>query len=127
MAKSFVKKIEKAKWCCGIRPVTKEDKWCKIRMHEENKEGDAPWGYIVTVPYLPKQTTLLEGIDGCIIRTKKHCGKFLLQVIPKKFYPDYTMVSLERDEPNVRGTKKDKKKKYQILNIRNLNKLQRNW
>ena len=95
---------------CEIRPVTKSDKWCQRR---------------VPRPYLPKQNTWLDGINGRIVRSKKHCGKLLLQVIMKsEDNPQYGVGSFARHEPNVSVYKRrrNKKKLYRILNIRNLDK-----
>lgn len=111
---------------CEIRPVTKSDKWCQRKVPRNGQLiGEAPFGYIVTIPYLPKQNIWLEGINGHIVRSKKHCGKLLLQVIMKSEYnPQYGVGSFARHEPNVSVYKKrrNKKKLYRILNIRNLDK-----
>ena len=111
---------------CEIRPVTKNDKWCQRRVPRNGElVGDAPFGYIVTIPYLPNQNTFLEGIDGRIVRSKKHCGKLLLQVIMKNDdNPQYGIGSFTRHEPNrsAKNRKKSKTKIYRIWNIRNLDK-----
>lgn len=109
-----------------VRPVTKSDKWCQIKIPRNGELiGDAPFGYIVTIPYLPNQKTFLENVDGYIVRTKKHCGMLLLQVIMKKGWtPAYGINSFTRHEPNASCNKrKNKKKLYRILNIRNLGKI----
>ena len=63
---------------CEIRPVTKFDKWCQRKMPKgQIPVGDAPWGYVVTIPYCPNENTFLDNVDGYIVRTKKHCGNLL--------------------------------------------------
>lgn len=108
------------------RPVTMSDKWCKKRIPRNGIiEGEAPFGYIITIPYLPNKSRLLEDVNGRIIRSKKHCGNFLLQVIPKKNgVPEYGISSFAWQEAKVKGSKKvrNKKKFNRILNVRNLKK-----
>lgn len=107
------------------RPVTESDKWCERRVPRNGElVGKAPFGYIVTIPFLPNQNTFLQDIDGRIIRSKKHCGKLLLQVIIKDDYPQYGIGTFTRHEPNrsAKSRKKKKAKLYRIWNIRNLNK-----
>lgn len=113
---------------CEVRPVTKADKWCQRKMHK-GKEliGEAPFGYIVTIPYLPNQNTWLDNINGRIVRCKKHCGKLLLQIIENSSVPEYGVKSFTRYEPNVSRKKRKKKKLYRILNIRNMNKSASKW
>ena len=130
MAKRNKKQQQQSNRCsstdCEIRPVTKSDKWCQRRVPRNGQlVGEAPFGYIVTIPYLPKQNTWLDGINGRIVRSKKHCGKLLLQVIMKREdNPQYGVGSFARHEPNVSVYKRrrNKKKLYRILNIRNLDK-----
>ena len=56
---------------CEIRPVTKSDKWCQRKMPKgQIPVGDAPWGYVVTIPYCPNENTFLDNVDGYIVRTK---------------------------------------------------------
>lgn len=114
---------------CEIRPVTRSDKWCQRKLPRGKEPiGDAPFGYIVTVPYLPNQNTFLDNIDGYIVRSKKHCGNLLLQVIKKDGAPQYGVKSFTRHEPNVSSRKRKKKKKlYRILNIRDLRKSEGKW
>lgn len=114
---------------CEIRPVTKSDKWCQRKMPKgQIPVGDAPWGYVVTIPYCPNQNTFLDNVDGYIVRTKKHCGNLLLQVIKKGYAPEYGVKSTARREPNVSKRKrKNKKKLYRNLSIKNLNKLEGKW
>lgn len=114
---------------CEIRPVTKADKWCQRKMPKgQVPVGDAPFGYVVTIPYCPNQNTFLDNIDGHIVRSKKHCGNLLLQVIKKDFAPKYGVKSFSRQEHNVSSRKrKNKKKLYRILNIRNLRKSEGEW
>ena len=110
---------------CEIRPVKETDKWCQRRKLFKGQVpvGDAPWGYIVTIPYCPGQNTFLDNVDGYIVRSKKHCGNLLLQVVNKKNAPQYGVKSFARQEPNVSKRKrKNKKKLYRILNIRKFRK-----
>lgn len=114
---------------CEIRPVTEADKWCKIKKPKgQVPVGDAPFGYIVTVPYCPNKNTFLDNVDGYIVRSKKHCGNLLLQVIKKDFTPDYGIKSAARIEPDTRkGKRKNKKKLYRIMSIKNLSKSADKW
>ena len=114
---------------CEIRPVQKTDKWCQRKLLKgQFPVGDAPWGYIVTIPYLPNQNIFLDNIDGYIIRSKKHCGNLLLQVVKKDYAPKYGVKSFARQEPNVSKRKRRNKKKfYRILNIRNFRKSEGEW
>lgn len=106
-----------------MRPVTKKDRWCKIRI-PPNKElvGNAPFGYIVTIPYIPNKNIQLGNIvEGTIVRTKKHCGKFLLQVIPNTVsavYFKYEVDSYTRNESFVNKRKRRKGKLYRIINVK---------
>ena len=114
---------------CEVRPVTKSDKWCQRKMPEgQIPAGDAPWGYVVTIPYYPNQNTFLDNVEGYIVRTKKRCGKLLLQVIKKDYAPEYGVKSTARREPNASKRKrKNKKKLYRNLTIKNLDKLEGKW
>lgn len=114
---------------CEIRPVARTDKWCKRKLlNGQVPTGDAPFGYVVTIPYCPNKNTFLDNIDGYIVRSKKHCGNLLLQVIPKRFSPKYGIKSFTRYEPHASSRKRKKKKKlYRVLNIRNLNKSEGKW
>ena len=109
---------------CEIRPVKETDKWCRHGLSPV--EDDAPWGYVVTIPYVPNLSMILENVDGHIIRVKKHCGKLLLQVVKKNFAPKYGIKSYEGYEANV-GKKRRKKKNNRILNIRNFRKSEGKW
>lgn len=104
-----------------IRPVTKTDEWCWIKIPYNGviPQSKAPFGYIVTIPYLPNQNIFLEDVDGYIVRSKKHCGQLLLQVILKLEAPQYGVSSYS--EPGARKGR-NKKRFYRILNIRNLSK-----
>ena len=106
---------------CEKRPVKKNDKWCQRKLFKgQIPVGDATWGYIVTIPYCPGRNTFLDNVDGYIVRSKKHCGNLLLQVVKKEDAPQYGVKSFTRQEPNVSKRKrKNKKKVYRILNIRN--------
>lgn len=112
-----------------IRPVKKTDKWCQKKIPKgQEPTGEAPWGYVATIPYVPNQDTFLDNVDGYIIRSKKHCGKLLLQVIKKDYAPKYGVKSFTRQEPNASKRKrKNKKKLYRILNIRNFRKSEYKW
>ena len=121
---------------CEIRPVKKTDKWCQRKLVKgQVPAGDAPWGYIMTIPYYPGQNTFLDNVDGYIVRSKKHCGNLLLQVVKKEYAPvkkeyapKYGVKSFARQEPNVSKRKrKNKKKHYRILNIRNFRKSEGEW
>lgn len=114
---------------CEIRPVKKTDKWCqRKKVKGEEPVGDAPWGYIVTIPYCPNQNTFLDNVDGYIVRSKKHCGNLLLQIVKKEYAPKYGVKSFARQETKVSKRKrKNKKKLYRILNIRNFSKSEGEW
>ena len=113
---------------CEIRPVTKADKWCERKMPKGEESSEAPFDYIVTIPYCPNQNTILKDIDGYIVRSKKHCGKLLLQIIKKDCAPQYGVKSAARHEPNARkGRRRNKKKLYRILSIKNLDKSEGRW
>lgn len=112
---------------CKIRPVNKADKWC-WRRSANPKDQEARWGYIVTLPYTPKQNTLLECVDGHIVRTKKHCDKLMLQIIKKDDAPSYGLKSFARKEPNKSKKKRrNKKKLHRILNIKRLREANSAW
>ena len=86
---------------CEIRPVRKTDKWCQRKLIKgQLPTGEAPWGYIVTIPYLPNLNTFLDDVDGYIVRSKKHCGKLLLQVVKKDYAPQYG-INLFQDKRNM--------------------------
>ena len=114
------------------RKVKKKEKWeigtVPISPKGQVPVGDAPWGYIVTISYCPGQNTFLDNIDGYIVRSKKHCGNLLLQVVKKEYATKYGVKSFARQEPNVSKRKrKNKKKLYRILNIRNFCKSESKW
>lgn len=105
---------------CEVRLVTKDDKWCCIKSYRgDEPHSEAPDGYVVIIPYIPKKDLKLEGMEGYhIIRSKKYCGKLMLQVVKKAQAPQYGISANER-----RVSKKGKKKRnIHILNIRNLAK-----
>ena len=63
---------------CKVRIAEKTDKWCQRKtFNGQVPVGDAPWGYIVTIPYCPGKNTYLDNVDGHIVRTKKKCGKII--------------------------------------------------
>ncbi|MBO5478427.1 MAG: hypothetical protein J6A04_01735 [Clostridia bacterium] len=107
-----------------IRPVTQKDTWCLTRTKNgEIPPGKFPFGYIVTIPYIPSQTLPLEDVDGYIVRTKKHCGTFMLQIIGKEIARHYNINSFSV-QPSRMGNKKHSKNKLcRVLNIRNLDKV----
>ncbi len=50
---------------CEIRSVKKTDKWCQKKLFKgQISVGDAPWGYVVIIPYLPNQNVFLDSVDG---------------------------------------------------------------
>lgn len=102
---------------CDVRPVTKADKWCRHRM-PEGDVGNAPFGYVVTIPYCPNKNTVLDNVDGYIVRTKKYKGNLLLQVIKKDFAPEYGVKSTSR---------RRKKQNERIMSIKNLHKSEGKW
>lgn len=115
---------------CTTRPVKRSDKWCNTPVGINGKvpSGDAPYGFIVTIPYCPEKNTLLDNIDGVIVRSKKHMGNLLLQVVKTEDAPKYGVKSFARHEPNAGKRKRDKKNKlYRILNIRNFRKSGGKW
>ena len=96
-----------------VRPVTKEDKWCRFLTRFEGKlNSEAPYGYLVTVPkYFDGMELELE---GRIIKNRLCDGNLLLQII--------------KDEKNlcnalyvIRMYSNNSKSKY--LNICNLKKV----
>lgn len=113
------------------RPVKESDKWC---VHDGFKTGhvrpgSAPWGYIVTIPYLPNKDSMLSGIDGCIVRTKKHCGNLLLQILPSENSPAvYGVQSFGRNEPRLgKAKKRQRKQLFRVFHPRNLAKNGLRW
>lgn len=76
MAKRQSKQATKSKHLfesLNARPVTCKDNWC---LRPSNIRGkpmkEGTWGYIITLPYLPKGNTLFEGLKGyAIVRCKK--------------------------------------------------------
>lgn len=103
---------------CEKRPVTKKDTWCERKgmLNGIVPSGVAPWGYVVTIPYCPNQNTYLEEVDGIIVRTKRHCGKLLLQVVEKDNSPKYGVKSTAITK---KGSQ-NKKGRARIVGIRNL-------
>lgn len=91
-----------------IRPVTEADKWCLIRKPFNGKviNSTAPYGYVMTIPYIPNQFENLGNVDGFVIRTKKHCGCFLLQIIPKETAREYGINSYAIPTPSQRNKKR---------------------
>jgi hypothetical protein len=114
---------------CKTRPVKKSDKWCQRKLvNGKVPVGNAPWGYIVAIPNCPEKYKLLENVDGYIVRSKKHCGDFLLQVIKKEDSPQYAINSFIRQEKCVSKKKRKAKKRFRhILNINNFRKIGVEW
>lgn len=113
------------------RPVNQKDRWCKkVLQNGHIPEGYAPWGYVITVPFLPNCNTFLQDVNGYIVRTKKHCGCLLLQVVMKPASPQqYGVKSFSRLEPasKTKRKNKNKKKRYRVIHIRNLGKTDGKW
>lgn len=114
---------------CERRPVTLADKWCQHKSPSKDWEpvGNAPWGYVVTIPYLPNKNTYLSDVQGYIVSAKKHCGKLLLQVIEKDYAPQYGVKSFPRDARLSKTKRKKNRKFFRILNIRNFAKSENKW
>ena len=110
---------------CEKRPVTETDKWCQIKKMSSGQKpiGDAPFGYVVTIPYCPNENTFLDDVGGCIVRCKYDGSKILLQVISKRFAPKYGVKSTAL---NVRG-KQNKRRLNRIFCIKNLSKSNGEW
>lgn len=105
-----------------VRPVTKKDSWCyKPALSNGKPTKPEDWGYIITLPKLPKDDRVLLGINGHIVRTKKSQKQFLLQVIPySSENPMYGISSTSIHTPRGGKKKKSKSRRSRILNVRNL-------
>lgn len=104
------------------RPVTSKDKWCyrpALKNGHPLKEGD--WGYIITLPSVPKTHSVFEGLQGySIIRTKKVNGQFLLQIILTCCDNHYAISSRANKNTNSKKKRKGSKSKCPyILSIQN--------
>lgn len=89
----------------GIRPVTKEDKWCHLLRDEDPFDPKSPYGIILRIPY-GMSTDLDElGQEGYIVRTKKTTNELLLQVVRLyKRDKKYSITYLSREvSKKVRG------------------------
>ena len=106
-----------------IWPVTKQDKWCMFRKDKDTPE--APYGYVLQIPLVEKNT-VLKGLQGRIIRSKKKGSTLLLQVINRedlKERPEYGISSeCARETLKRKRGRKKKNHNKKILNIRNLSK-----
>ena len=91
-----------------LSPVTEEDKWCLIKKPYDGGtiNSEAPYGYVMTIPYIPSMYQNLGNVDGYVVRTKKHCGNFLLQIIPKETAREYGINSYATPTPSRRNKKK---------------------
>lgn len=106
-----------------VRPVTIKDKWCyrpSVRNGQPLKEGD--WGYILTLPSLPKKPIAIEGLKGySIVRSKKLSGQFLLQIVLTGYNNQYAILAHEVIKGKKRKHSKSKKKIY-ALSVQNWGK-----
>lgn len=91
-----------------LRPATEKDKWCLIKKPFNGAvcNTKAPYGYVMTIPYIPSQLQDLGNVDGFVVRTKKHCGCFLLQIIPKETAREYCINSYAIPKPSRRNKKR---------------------
>lgn len=79
----------------NVRPVTKDDKWCKKekqRMINGKiipviKDPKAPQGYLVTIPFALSFDSIILDLNGIIIKSKLYKGDLLLQVYPNASHP----------------------------------------
>ena len=94
---------------CERRPVNENDKWCY-------QSDIFPWGEVVTIPFVPAQNMVLKDVGGHIIRSKKHRGNLLLQVVKTDLAPKYGVKSFRRLDSVA-----------SILNIRNFDKSEGKW
>lgn len=74
------------------RPVTIEDTWCRKGISYKQGQLYQNWGYILTLPRIPKENANIIDIQGYIIRCKLKDGELLLQIIPQKKYVSYSIV-----------------------------------
>jgi hypothetical protein len=86
MAKKSKKKQEVRPIICNLqdlqlRPVTKKDTWCRFDKPNDDNP-DAIYGYVASMPIGKMKRTIISGIeDGFIVRTKRFCNNFLLQIV----------------------------------------------
>ena len=108
-----------------VRPVTAKDKWCyrpSVKNGQPLKEGD--WGYIVTLPSIPKKPIVIEGLGGySVVRSKKLSGQFLLQIVLTCYDTHYAISSQEVTKKSSKRKKHSKsKKKSYALSVQNWGK-----
>ena len=108
-----------------MRPVEASDKWCERKGLYNGRipEGKDPWGYILTIPYIPNQNMYLEEYDGYfVVRTKKRGKNMLLQIVPGKgnVVPRYGVKSFTRADriAKRKGHKISKTKYGRIVHMR---------
>lgn len=112
---------------CDVRPVTENDKWCLRKLKDGRiPPGKEPYGYIVTVPFLPDAILNFGDIEGRIVRTKKHCGTFMLQIIRNDDERNYALNSYSIPSSRSGKKKRNKKKRSRILHVSNLDKAKPN-
>lgn len=111
-----------------IRPVTKDDKWCKFRK-DENPNPEAPYGWIMEIPNY-RDGMKIEPF-GCVVRSKVFQKTLMLQiVIGKKQNGEGRLYGITMQLPGdsvaqekskrtkkVQKGKKRMKKKRRYLNI----------
>lgn len=108
-----------------VRPVTSKDKWCyrpSAKNGQPLKEGN--WGYIVTLPSIPKKPIVIEGLGGySVVRSKKLSGQFLLQIVLACYDNHYAILAQEVTKKSSKRMKHSKsKKKSYALSVQNLGK-----
>lgn len=133
MGKQTKRQQKKSKGCTQeyeMRKVRDTDKWCKRRIPKDGiPVGEAPFGYVITLPSCPNENTVLDSLKGyTVIRSKKRCKQLMLQVVKKESAPEYGIKSGARLEPKKgKGKRRNKKKLNRIISVKNLNKLQGDW
>lgn len=106
-----------------VRPVTNtdKDKWC-YRPAKRNNQPVSPedWGYVMTIPSVSQgRNIILKGIEGyAILRSKKFQGQLFLQIVLTGNPKQYGISSQNREGKS----KHNKRKKQNLLSIRNLQK-----
>ena len=103
-----------------VRPVTESNTWCLFKKPRDGivLNPKAPYGYVVTIPYIPNQLKKIGNVNGYIVRTKKHCGSFLMQVISRETAREYGIQSYSIPMPS----RRNKKKHSRIMHMLNLEK-----
>ena len=105
-----------------IRPVTKQDKWCRFHSDLARKMNDeAPFGYVVTIPKWYHKLGFM--FKGKVLRTKLYKKTLYLQVsASRRDIVDEIGYFLNIDTRQVikkNGKKKSKKSTSRVLNVRN--------